>query len=685
MTKVIRNIVTLALLFITGFSFAQKEYPVKWTASVEQTSDNEATLVFTAKLDKGWHMYSQFTPDGGPIATAFTFTKSISYSLVGKTSEPKPEEKFDKDFGVKVLSFMEEATFRQKIKINDKGKFTIPVKVDYETCTDRCLFLDTSFVLTINANAKAGAEPAVAPVKIKIDSSAKEPVKTNDADVKIVNTNVDTGKLVLSDKPMDIKLEPGCGEEEGAASSKSLLGVFIAGMLGGFLALLTPCVFPMIPLTVSFFTKRSGSRRKGLMNALTYAASIIIIYVALGFLITVTLGSDALNDLASNGYFNMGFFIVFIIFAISFFGAFEITLPSSFINKADQASEKGGLIGIFFMAFTLSLVSFSCTGPIIGTLLVEAAHGSNYMGPLVGMAGFSSALALPFALFSMFPGWLSSLPKSGGWLNTVKVCLGFIELALAMKFLSNVDLAYHWDFLKREIFIALWVIIFGLMGLYLLGKIHFSHDSPASHLSIGRLCFSILTLSFTLYLIPGLWGAPLRLISGFPPPSFYKEWSTTKSECPLDLPCFHDYNEGMAYAKKIGKPALIDFTGWACVNCRKMEENVWPVKEVFERLSDKYVLISLYVDDKTELPITEQSISSQSGTTKKIKTLGNKWSSMEDMGYDINSQPFYVLLDNHGKILAKPRGYTPDAKLYTKYLDEGLCRYKLRKANEAGF
>ncbi len=680
MKNMIRNIATLVFLLIVGVSMAQ--HPVKWTAAVEQSNDAEATLIFKAIIQKGWHMYSPFTPDGGPNAMVFSYDSSKKYSFSGKMTQSKPTEEFDKTFGVKVIFFTNSCEFRQKIKVNEKKKFNLQVKVDYEACTDVCVFLDSTFNLTINANSNSAAASSVS----KVDSSAKEPVKSNDTAIKIVATNVDTGKLVLSDKPMDVVLEKGCGEEEGAASSKSLIGIFIAGMLGGFLALLTPCVFPMIPLTVSFFTKRSGSRSKGLMNALTYAASIIIIYVSLGFLITVTLGSDALNDLASNGYFNMGFFIVFIIFAISFFGAFEITLPSSFINKADQASEKGGLIGIFFMAFTLSLVSFSCTGPIIGTLLVEAAHGSNYMGPLVGMAGFASALALPFALFSMFPGWLSSLPKSGGWLNTVKVCLGFIELALAMKFLSNVDLAYHWDFLKREIFIALWIIIFGLMGLYLIGKIHFSHDSPVAHVSIGRLVFSIITFAFTLYLVPGLWGAPLRLISGFPPPSFYKEWSTTKSECPLDLPCFHDYNEGMAYAKKVGKPVMIDFTGWACVNCRKMEENVWPVKEVFERLSNKYVLISLYVDDKTELPKSEQVISSQSGTSKKIKTLGNKWSAMQDMNYQVNSQPFYVLLDNQGKILAKPRGYpeSHDPKEYTKFLDEGLCRYNTRKANEAG-
>ncbi len=432
-------------------------------------------------------------------------------------------------------------------------------------------------------------------------------------------------------------------------------------------------------MTVSFFTKRSGSRQKGLMNALIYSISIIVIYVGLGFLVTVTLGSDALNDMASNVFFNMTFFIVFLIFAFSFFGAFEIVLPSWLVNKADSASDRGGLIGIFFMAFTLTLVSFSCTGPIIGTLLVEAAHNGSYLGPIIGMTGFALALALPFGLFSAFPGWLNSMPKSGGWLNTVKVTLGFIELALAFKFLSNVDLAYHWGFLKREIFIAIWVIIFGMLGFYLLGKLKFSHDSDVKHISVPRLMFAIISLTFTLYLIPGIWGAPLKMISGFPPPEFYKEWVTEKSSnhCPHNLNCYHDYDAGMAYAKTVGKPVMVDFTGWSCVNCRKMEDNVWSDPEVLKRLSDKYVLISLYVDDKEQLPENKQYVSPTTG--KKIKTIGNKWSDLQTNVYKTNSQPYYVLLDHQGKILAEPRGYTPDIKTYTKYLDEGLCRFEKRK------
>ncbi|MFM7766324.1 MAG: protein-disulfide reductase DsbD family protein, partial [Bacteroidota bacterium] len=472
------------------------------------------------------------------------------------------------------------------------------------------------------------------------------------------------------------ELEPGCGELEGEQHYDGIWGIFLGGIIGGLLALLTPCVFPMIPMTVSFFIKRSGSRSKGMANAIIYALSIIVIYVSIGFLVTVTLGSDALNEMASNSFFNLAFFIIFIIFAASFLGAFEIVLPSALINKVDSASDRGGLLGIFFMAFTLSLVSFSCTGPIIGTLLVEAAHGGSYMGPIAGMTGFALALAVPFALFAAFPSMLTSLPKSGGWLNTVKVSLGFLELALALKFLSNVDLAYHWDFLKRELFIALWVIIFGLWGLYLIGKLKFSHDSDLPYLSVPRTIMAILVFSFTLYLVPGLWGAPLKLISGFPPPEFYKEWlKPQESECPHNLTCFKDYDEGMRYAKMQGKPVMLDFTGWSCVNCRKMEDNVWSDPEVLKRLSEKYVVISLYVDDKKLLPESQQYVSE---TGKQIKTTGNKWSDMQRTQYKTNSQPYYILLDNNGKILANPRGYTPDIDTYVKFLDEGLCRFEKR-------
>ena len=669
----------LFLTILTAFaSMGQLVEPVKWSYRVEQKGQ-EATLIFKATVDKGWHVYSQFIPDGGPIPTSFTFTPDNNYALVGKVTEPKGEEIFDSNFDLKLKFFENVAEFRQKIKLNSNKAFKIKGVVESMACNDKnCTppnAVDFEFSITGDASTEV--------VSPEAPTTTTEPESASVTTITEVTTS--NSKIPLPSSDLS-KLEPACNNGGSIeAEDKSYLGIFIAGMIGGILALLTPCVFPMIPMTVSFFTKRSPTRAKGIRNAVIYALSIILIYVTIGFFVTVTLGSDALNDLASSVFFNLLFFIIFFIFALSFLGAFEITLPNSWLNKADSASEKGGLIGIFFMAFTLSLVSFSCTGPIIGTLLVEAAKGSSYLGPIMGMTGFSFALAIPFAFFAAFPGWLNSLPKSGGWLNSVKVVLGFLELALALKFLSNVDLAYHWGFLKRELFIALWVTIFGLMSLYLIGKLKFSHDSDLPFIGTTRIIFAIVAFAFTFYLIPGLWGAPLRLISGFPPPEFYKEWKQggTASEhgqggesCPHNLNCYHDYEAGMAYAKSVGKPVMIDFTGWSCVNCRKMEDNVWSQPKVLKHLSDDYVVISLYVDDKTELPANEQYVSKFSG--KKIRTTGNKWSDMEAAVLNKNVQPYYVLLDNEGKMLAEPRSYTPNVEEYTKFLEEGLCRFKIR-------
>ena len=475
---------------------------------------------------------------------------------------------------------------------------------------------------------------------------------------------------------------------------QSLTGIFIAGFIGGLAALLMPCIFPMLPLTVSFFTKGSQSKGKAVSRAMFYGLSIIVIYVVLGLLVTVLFGADALNSLSTNGVFNFLFFILLLIFAVSFLGAFEITLPSSWVNKMDANSDKGGLAGLFFMAGTLALVSFSCTGPIIGTLLVQAATDGAYLGPAVGMFGFSFALAIPFALFAMFPSWLSALPKSGGWLNSVKVVLGFLELALAMKFLSNVDLAYHWNWFDREVFLVLWIVIFGLMGLYLLGKLKFSHDSPVSFISVPRLLIAIVVLSFTVYMIPGLWGAPLKSVSAFLPPQATQDFDLYTStltaasngpvvkheegphkysdifHAPLNLNVFFDYEEGMAYARKVKKPVMIDFTGYACVNCRQMEANVWPNKAVFNRLNNDYVIIQLYVDDKTELAENEKFKSTFSG--KAINTIGNKWSDFQASRFNSNSQPFYVLLGNDEQLLAPPTGANYNAGEYLEFLNSGL-------------
>jgi len=634
----------LNLFIIIGLpflGFGQVLNPVKWNFKIANESKDEATLIFKAKIDKGWHLYSQkISDDVGPIPTSFIFENNTNIELIGSVEESESITAFDNTFQIDLTYFSDSAIFTQKIKKLNSEKIILKGYVESMVCDDeRCLPPDeTEFEFVLNSG--------------------------------------ETTEIVES------------------KSSKSFWGIFLAGFFGGFLALLTPCVFPMIPLTVSFFTKQSKTRAKGIANALIYGLSIVVIYVGLGFIITRALGPDALNALASNVWMNLAFFIIFFVFAISFLGAFEITLPSSWINKADSASEKGGLIGIFFMAFTLSLVSFSCTGPIIGTLLVEAAISGGVAGPLVGMAGFSIALALPFGLFAAFPGWLNTLPKSGGWLNSVKVVLGLLELALALKFLSNVDLAYHWGIITREVFIAFWIVIFSVLGFYLLGKIQFSHDSPVKFVSIPRLLLSILTFTFVIYLIPGMWGAPLKIISGFPPPMFYTEgWTiggnggnvssenilegSDPSHCPHNLSCFHDYNVGLEQAKKLNKPVLLDFTGWSCVNCRKMEDKVWVDPRVLKLLREDYILISLYVDDKTKLKESEMYVSETTG--KKIKTIGNKWSDFQTTKYKTNSQPYYVLMNHNEENLIEPIGYEPDIDIYLEYLEKGLEEFNKTK------
>ncbi|MCY4780863.1 thioredoxin family protein [Sphingobacterium sp. UT-1RO-CII-1] len=482
---------------------------------------------------------------------------------------------------------------------------------------------------------------------------------------------------------------------------QSMWGIFIAGLLGGFAAFIMPCIFPMVPLTVSFFTKRSDSKIKAVSQALLYGIFIIVIYVALGMLITIAFGSDALNELSTNGIFNFVFFLILVLFAASFFGAFELTLPSSFVNKIDAKSDQGGFLGLFFMAFSLALVSFSCTGPIIGTLLVEAASKGERMGPAIGMLGFAIALALPFVLFAMFPSMLKSMPKSGGWLNSVKVVLGFLELALALKFLSNVDLAYHWNWLDREVFLSLWIAIFGLMGLYLIGKIKFAHDSPLSHMSVPRTILAIIVFSFVIYMVPGLWGAPLKSISAFLPPSATQDFDLSVSNfvpastdnanagkqkkyydifhergTPKGFDPYYDYEEGLAAAKEINKPVLIDFTGWNCVNCRKMEANVWTDPKVANILREQFVMVELFVDDRTELSPEEQFVSEYSG--KKIKTIGNKNSDFQASAFNSNSQPLYVIVDTEGNVLIPPSGANYDVNSYANYLLEGVEAFKAK-------
>jgi len=478
---------------------------------------------------------------------------------------------------------------------------------------------------------------------------------------------------------------------------QTLWGIFIAGLIGGFAAFLMPCIYPMVPLTVSFFTKQSGTRSKGIVNALLYGLFIIVIYVALGMLVTLFFGASALNEAASSAWFNLLFFALIVVFAVSFLGAFEITLPSRFVNKMDEKSNKGGLLGLFFMAFTLALVSFSCTGPIIGYLLVEAVSKGTLMGPAMGMLGFSAALAIPFMLFAFFPSWLKELPRSGGWLNTVKVTLGFLELALAFKFLSNVDLAYHWGILDREVFLALWIVIFGLLGLYLLGKLRFSHDSDVPFISIPRLFFAIAVLSFTVYMVPGMWGAPLKALSAWLPPSPTQDFNLHQHSnsisgaqsasssgivkkyanifhAPHGIDAFYDYEQALAYSRQVNKPVLLDFTGWSCVNCRKMEESVWPDPQVLKRLKEDYILASLYVDDRTELEPDEQYVSAFSG--KKIRRVGQKWSDLQQSRFGVNAQPYYVVVDGNGNQLVPAQAYNEDIKNYIDFLDSGLAAFQ---------
>jgi thiol:disulfide interchange protein len=704
-------IVFLGLALISN---AQQIDPVKWKYSVKKTGDCTAELSFSATVDAGWHLYSQENP---PNPTYFDFKKSGSYKLVGKTIEPTPHKENDEYLGPVAYFKSANVTFTQKIELNSNQPFKVTGELGGQACQEDgvCIPLQVNFSFdvdpagvicvkdpndsdgdgTMNKDDKCpDAYGSLAALGCP-DSDEDGVVDSEDKCPEVAGTKEnggcsttgskpeknDTSDVPLPQKLDQAKFEGDCGDGEFGDIDKSFLGIFLAGFLGGLLALLTPCVFPMIPMTVSFFTKQSKTRAKGIRNAAIYALSIIVIYTGLGLLVTVIAGEDALNNMASSAFWNLLFFVVFVIFGASFLGAFEITLPSKFVNAVDKGSNRGGLIGIFFMAFTLSLVSFSCTGPIIGSLLVEASRG-GFMGPFMGMFGFSLALALPFAVFAAFPGWLQSLPKSGGWLNSVKVILGFLELALALKFLSTVDLAYHWGFLKRELFLAVWITISVLAGLYLLGTFKLSHDSDAKpKLSVVRISFAILFFGMGTYMLPGLFGAPVNLFSGYLPPSYYKEWKQDLNgdfaECPHGMECYHDYEEGMKVARNREKPVLLDFTGYACVNCRKMEDNVWIKPQIFKLLTEEYVVVSLYVDDKRSLP-KDQVYKSLDGK-RTLKTYGDKWKDLQTYFFNANAQPYYVLVDNKGKLLARPKAYTPDVEEYKKFLDAGLCRYELRK------
>ena len=654
-----RKLLAILTLFVTVFGYAQVQDPVKWKSSIEKISDTEYQIKLDATIEGEWHMYSQFTPDGGPLPLEFIYENAQgNYEPQGKATESEYQTVFNDIFGVDEYFFAKEAHFNHNIKITNPEVKNIQLEVFYQACIDMCINQTKYFVFDLEKLTSK-----------EVQNFEELAVNTADNDQR--NSTAITENT--SDK----------------SEQKGLLSIFIIAFFSGFAALLTPCVFPMIPMTVSFFTKQSKSKAKGIRNAVIYGFSIIIIYVVLGLIVTKIFGADALNALSTNVWFNVIFFLLLVVFAASFLGAFEIMLPNSWANKVDRQADRGGMIGIFFMALALAIVSFSCTGPIVGTLLVEAASKGG-TAPLIGMLGFSLALALPFMLFAMFPGWLNSMPRSGGWMNTVKVSLGFLELALAFKFLSNADLVLQLHWLEREIFLAIWIAIFGAWAIYLFGKIQLPHDSKMDKISVGRLFMALLVSTFTIYLIPGLWGAPLKLISGFPPPMTYAESpygvgnSRGGGSLSLEIPdgakegphgivAFTDYEKGMAYAKNENKPVLLDFTGFACVNCRKMEDYVWSETSILNILKNDVVLISLYVDDKKYLPESEQYISPTTG--KKIKTIGNKWSDFQIEKYQANAQPYYIVLDNEGTSLNSPTGYTPNVSEYEVWLKEGVDNY----------
>ena len=698
-------------IFLSISAFGQILDPVEWSYSVERVSNDEAILTFKADIDPTWHLYSQDIPPGGSIPTEFIFIESDDWEPIDTVFEyGVMHEEYDPNF-MMVLKYYElQAEFKQRIRILSTKGFKVTGELTFMVCDATvCLppeYVDYSFSVKGKTESKSGSSEPKG--NDELATEKVEPGSEDPDDAEVAGSDTESALSSESENgSSEEAVTPTHDNSEGAQeasektipapaeqASRSLIGIFLLSFLGGFAALLTPCVFPMIPLTVSFFTKQSKTRAKGIANAIIYGLSIIILYTLIGFLITFFFGPDALNAFSTNPWVNIAFFVILVVFAISFFGAFEITLPSSWVNNADRASERGGLIGIFFMAFTLALVSFSCTGPIIGSLLFEAFSG-GIQGPLVGMFGFSLALALPFGLFAAFPGWLNTLPKSGGWLNSVKVVLGFIELAFALKFLSTADLVWQAGILKREWFIVSWIAIFGLLTLYLLGKFRLPHDSPMDKIPVSRLFVAIFSLMFTIYLIPGLWGAPLKAISGFTPPMFYSESpegfggsavtvATTSSDtpdgadpahCPHGLNCFHDFETGKAYAEKVGKPILLDFTGWGCVNCRKMEEQVWSDPRVLSRLRNDFVLISLYVDERERLPESEQGISEITG--KKIKTVGNLWSEFQALHFQTNSQPYYVVIGHESMdALTEPAAYDPDIEKYIDWLDRSKAAFK---------
>ena len=669
----------LVLLVATVCAMAQMADPVHFTSKLVMLEGDEAQIEFSARIDQGWHVYSTGLGNDGPISATFNATKMDGVKTVGGlTHKGKEISQFDNMFGMKLRYFEGSVTFIQKIKFT-KPEYSINCYLEYGACNDETCMPPTSVDFKKSGKAPAVAkdaatapekEAATAPEKEATAPSEEEATISGDSVAAAINVAAPDSAATPASlwQPVISELKA----YEAAPTDSSLLYIFLAGFAGGFLALLTPCVWPIIPMTVSFFLKRNKERSKAIREAVTYGISIVVIYVVLGLVVTLLFGASALNALSTNAVFNIFFCLLLVVFAASFFGAFEITLPSSWSNKIDAKSENtSGMLSIFLMAFTLTLVSFSCTGPIIGFLLVAVSTQGSILAPTIGMLGFAIALAIPFTLFAMFPSLLKSAPKSGGWMNVVTVVLGFIELAFALKFLSVADLAYGWHILDRETFLSLWIVIFGLLGIYLLGWLKFPHDDEGNRTNVPQFFLAMISLAFAIYMIPGLWGAPLKAISAFAPPMNTQDFNLYKASVEAK---YHDYEAGMAAAKAEGKPVMIDFTRFGCVNCRKMEAAVWTDPKVADMLNGKYVLISLYVDDKT--PLAEPISVTENGQQRTLRTVGDKWSYLQRVKFGANTQPFYVLIDNDGKPLAGSRSYDEDINAYIDYLQMGIDNYK---------
>jgi thiol:disulfide interchange protein len=677
-TKLLKQTVFLVLLFIAGTAAAQILEPVKWSFSHEKTADNQYELRFTATIDQGWNIYGTDLPDGGPIATSIEIKEGNGFRKVGSLRYPKPVEKFDPNFNMQLSMFSGSVTFRQTVEVTSERPVSISGEVGFMSCDDKsCLppdYIDFSFELPGKTHAAASVS----------ESTSEDTVAEVTEDTE-ASSEGEMLEEALVDEEIPVTEKTGRGKGW-------FWGTFITGVLGGLLALLTPCVFPMIPLTVSFFLRNAGNRPRAIRDASFYGLTIIFAYVVIGLAISMIFGANTLNALATSPGFNIFFFALLVFFAASFFGAFELTMPASWSTALDsKADQTGGLIGVILMGLTFVLVSFSCTGPIVGTLLVEAATSGDVLSPAIGMLGFSLALAIPFSLFAVFPTALKSLPKSGGWMNSVKVVLGFIVLAFALKFLGTADAVAQWGILDREVFIVLWIAIFLLLGLYLIGKIKFAHDSELKYLSVPRLLLAIGVFAFVFYLIPGLWGAPLRAISSFLPSPTTQDFDLSRGisagtgvtststiyvgesvqSGPHGLLAFRDYEEGLAAARKAGKPIFLDFTGLGCVNCRKMEANVWSDPTVLQMLLNDFVKISLYVDDRTNLPESEQFVSTSLGRERTIRTVGQKWSVFQAERYGVNTQPYYLILDHEENLLVPAYGYDTSIPKYLEFLETG--------------